>query len=167
MTHAHDPAHLVHHALAGVGAGLAGTAVMFAMRSFDQRYAPETVPKGNDPGMFLVQQAERLLPDGTAVSPRVEQGAALATHVAYGTLYGLLFSLVKLAIPQDRQHPFVFGGILGTAAWAAGHLGFLPALKLGAPAWDQNRAELAGELTRHVACGIATAAAYNTIHDAL
>ena len=166
MEHAHDPAHLLKHALAGVGAGLAGTAVMFAMRSFDQRYASETVPKGKDPGLFLVLQGERLLPHGADVPPAAERGAAVATHVAYGTLYGLLFSAAKLVLPQ-KQHPFVFGGVLGTAVWAIGHLGLLPGLKLGAPAWDQDQAELAGELTRHVAYGVATAAAYNTIHDAL
>lgn len=166
MRHQHDSAHLLRHVVAGVGAGLAGTAVMFAMRSFDQKYASETVPKGKDPGLFLVKQAERLLPAGTKVPAGVEHGAALTGHLAYGTLYGLLFSMAKLVLPQ-KQHPFVFGGILGAAVWAVGHLGLLPGLKLGPPAWDQNRAELAGELTRHVAYGIATAAAFNTLHDAL
>jgi hypothetical protein len=30
---------------AGVVAGLAGTGVMMAMRSFDERFAPQTIPK--------------------------------------------------------------------------------------------------------------------------
>ena len=82
-----------------------------------------------------------------------------------GATFGLLFSLFKLALPDDAEHPFVFGGALGVSVWALGHLGLLPLLGLGKPAWQQSRAELAGEVTRHVAFGIATAAAFDTLHD--
>jgi hypothetical protein len=166
MKHNHDSAHLLRHALAGVGAGLAGTAVIYAMRSFDERYAPETIPKQTqDAGLFLVRQAERLLPGGQTLPANVEHGAAVGLHMAYGATFGLLFSYVKRALPDDAKHPFVFGGVLGVGVWALGRLALLPLLGLGEPAWEQSRAELAGELTRHVAYGIATAAAFGTLHD--
>lgn len=138
------------------------------MRSFDQRYAKETVPGGNeDPGHFLVRRAERLLPAGTAVPAGVGRAAIISTHLAYGTTYGVLYALLMLAVPAERaNHPFVFGSLLGVVVWAVGHLGLLAGLDLGPAAWKQDRAELAGEVTRHVAYGIATAAAYGTIHHA-
>jgi hypothetical protein len=166
MKHADDSAHLFRHALAGVGAGLAGTAVIYAMRSFDERYAPETIPKQKrDPGLSLVRLAERVVPGGPDLPAPVEHGVALALHVVYGAAFGLLFSLFKLALPDETKHPFVFGGIMGVGMWALGHLGLLPLLGLGKPAWKQSGAELAGEVTRHAAYGIATAAAFGTLHD--
>ena len=165
----HDSTHLLKHALAGVGAGMAGTAVMFAMRAFDTRYAPETLPKMKDAGKLVVGRVNRLLPDGTDVPRDAEKGVELSAGVAYGSLFGLLYSMGMLLLPKSEQsrHPFVLGGALGVLVWAASYLGVMPGLGLAKPAWKHDRAELAGELTRHVAYGVATAAAYGTIHDAL
>ena len=165
----HDSTHLLKHALAGVGAGMAGTAVMFAMRAFDLRYAPETVPAMKDAGRFAIGRVNRLLPAGTDVPAGAHTGVELSAGVAYGSLFGLLFSMGMLALPKSQQshHPFVLGGALGLLVWAASYFGVMPGLGLAKPAWEHDRAELAGELTRHLAYGVATAAAYGTIHDAL
>ncbi len=45
--------------LTGAVAGLVGTGVMAAMRLFDQKYAPTTMPAAReDPGQFIVRQKE-------------------------------------------------------------------------------------------------------------
>ena len=45
----------------GVAAGIAGTIVMFGARTFDQKYAPQTMthPK-KDPGFFAMRKTEML-----------------------------------------------------------------------------------------------------------
>src|SRR5665213_879120 len=78
----------------GVVAGLAGTAVMMAMRSFDERYAPRTIAKTKkDPGAFVVHAAERAIGMVGAVPTSIEKSAALATHAGYGTMFGVLYGL--------------------------------------------------------------------------
>ena len=161
MSHAHS---FVRQTLIGAAAGLAGTAVMFGMRSFDQQYAPATVPKANeDPGRFIVRRGEHAA--GLQLSDEVESGLALSSHFAYGSLFGLLFALLRLNDSNRHHHPFLSGGLLGVFVWAVGYLGWLPVLKLVRPAWKQTFPERAGELTRHIAYGVATAAAYGAISD--
>ena len=166
MPHDHDPAHVLKHALAGVGAGLAGTAVMFAMRTFDSKYATDTLVHGDeDPGLFVVRHGEKLA--GGRLPRKVEQGASIATHVTYGTTYGVLYAMARLlGSKQTGHHPFLFGGLLGTMVYLIGYAGLLPAAGLAKPITAETFPEAAGELTRHVAYGIATAAAYDLIHDA-
>ena len=165
--HDHDPAHVLKHALAGVGAGLAGTAVMFAMRTFDSKYATKTLVHGDeDPGMFVVRHGEQLV--GGKLPKHVELGASIATHVTYGTTYGVLYALARLlGSKKTGHHPFVFGGLLGGIVYLIGYAGILPGVGLAKPITDETFPEVAGELTRHVAYGIATVTAYDVIHDAL
>jgi hypothetical protein len=140
---------------------------MFAMRLFDHEYAPKTVVESpKDPGMTVVRGVERALHLGRP-SAKVERGAALSVHLAYGTLYGVLFAMAKLLLPKNSRHPFLFGGTLGVIVWAIGYLGLLPAAGIARSATEQTFPEVAGELTRHVAYGVATAAAFGVIHDAL
>ena len=156
---------LLRESLAGVAAGLAGTAVMFAVRSFDQRYAADTVAKTtDDPGHFMVTRGERAL--SIHLPDQAERGAIMASHLAYGTTFGLLYALLHLGRPGRVEHPLLTGGLLGVAVYAAGYLGWLPAVGLVRPAWRQSFPQVAGELARHAAYGVATAAAYGAIHNA-
>jgi uncharacterized membrane protein YagU involved in acid resistance len=146
---------------AGVAAGLAGTAVMIAARYFDQSYAPRTVPKTReDPGAFLVHAAERLTRTSRSVAKPVEKSAAMALHVGYGTTFGALYALWRGRRPGSALRD---GALLGAAVYAASYLGWLPAVGLSRPIWKQKFPEIAGELTRHVAYGIATAASYGAL----
>ena len=146
----------------GAAAGLAGTAVMMAMRWFDGKYAPKTISKmKEDPAQFLVHAAERATGIAGAVPKSVEGSAALATHAGYGTLFGVLYGLSRGR--RKSRSALGDGVILGTVAYAVGHLGWLPALGLSKPVWKQDFPEIAGELLRHVAYGVATTAAYGMI----
>jgi hypothetical protein len=50
--------------VAGAAAGLAGTMVMYPIRTFSQERLPETVPPmREEPGQFMVDQAESMLPE--------------------------------------------------------------------------------------------------------
>ena len=166
MTHDQNSSDIGRRIVAGIGAGLAGTAVMFAMRKFDSQYASQTLLHGKeDPGKFVVRHAERI--GGVALPDQAERAAAVATHIAYGTMYGVVFGLAKMLPPAKSSHPFVFGGLLGAIVWAIGYVGLLPGVGLAKPVTDETFPEVAGELTRHVAYGVATAAVYGVLHDAL
>jgi hypothetical protein len=151
------------HAGSGLAAGLAATGVMMALRMFDQKYAPKTVPHAKeDPGEFVVRNVESLT---GALPETAEKTGALALHLTYGTGFGLLYSLWRKISP--RSSPLLDGAVLGTAVYAAGYLGWLPALGLTRPLWRQRFPSIAGELARHVVYGVAAVTAYDAMEDIL
>jgi len=143
---------------AGVVAGLTGTGVMMAMRSFDQRYAPQTIPKAAiDPGVFVADKMVRAARLPRTLRHALRPAAALAAHTTYGTVCGLLYSLIR---GPKRDRSAVGEGIaFGAAVYTAGYLGWLPALGLQRPIWKQRFPEVLGEIFRHLAYGVATIAA--------
>jgi uncharacterized membrane protein YagU involved in acid resistance len=149
----------------GIVAGMAGTCVMMAMRSFDQKYAPKTVPPAReDPGDFLVSAAARAVHASGSIPKPVEQAASLAAKSGYGALFGVLYGLWR---GRGRSRSaLVDGTALGGLVYGASYLAWMPAFGVTQPVWKQQFPEIAGELLRHVAYGVATAAAYETI-DAL
>ena len=148
------------HALeVGLAAGLLGTGVMVALRVFDQKYAPPTIPRmKQDPGEFMVKTFEKVT---TQMPVSVRKSAALAMRLGYGSLMGCIYGLCRGKI--RRRSALAEGAALGTAVYAAGYLGWLPALHFSKPAWKQSFPQVAGELSRHLAYGVATAAAYKLI----
>jgi hypothetical protein len=151
--------------LLGIGAiaGLAGSAVMMALRAYDQKHVPKSVPRAReDPGEFMVRAAER----ATGKLPKpLEKSAAMALHTGYGTMFGVAYSLLRR---RSRERSSLADGMaLGSAVYAASYFGWLPALGLTRPVWKQRPLEIAGELWRHVAYGIATTTVYGLIHGAL
>jgi uncharacterized membrane protein YagU involved in acid resistance len=158
----------------GALAGLAGTAVMIAMRTFDEQYAPATLlPTKEDPGAFLMHRAKRIahlsgeLPSAVeqTVDQTVEETAALAAHAGYGTLYGILYGLWRGR--GRRRSALADGVMLGTTVYAASDLGLLPATDLSKPPWKQKLPQIAGELLRHIAYGVAVASAYGILDERL
>jgi uncharacterized membrane protein YagU involved in acid resistance len=148
----------------GAAAGLAGTGVMMAMRMFDQRYSPRTIPKmREDPGAFMVHRAERMTGLLHTVPKPLEKTAALATHTGYGTMFGALYGLLRGR--GGRQSVLGSGLLLGAAVYAAGYAGWLPALGIGKPIWKQKFPEVAGEAFRHLVYGVTTAAVYEIIDE--
>jgi uncharacterized membrane protein YagU involved in acid resistance len=153
-------------ALLGMGilAGLAGTAVLMALRHFDEQYAPTTIPPTNqDPGQYMVQHAEDAM--GVSLPERAKQSAVLLTHAGYGSTFAAAYALWR-GRHHSQRSALVDGSFLGAAVYAAGHLGWLPALGLETPAWRQTYPQVAAELFRHIAYGVATAATFGAI-DAL
>jgi hypothetical protein len=140
----------------GAAAGLAGTLVMMAMRSFDQKYAPGTVSKlKEDPGAFLVHQVERA---SGRLPHRIEASGAMATHAAYGTTLGVLYGWWRGR--GENRSALVDGVAFGSAVYLLGHSLELPLAGLEKPIWKQDFPEIAGGLLRHVAYGVAVASTY-------
>jgi len=160
MAREHD---FVKRSILGALAGLGGTFAMMAARSLSQRYAPRTMSKvREDPGKFVVEQAEQLLtPQQRVNMPRkVEERAAMLSHLCYGATFGWLYAVVR----PEPAHPLVEGLIFGTGVWAIGYAGWLPAAGLTEPIWRQEPQRAIPEMTRHAVYGLATAAAYDAMH---
>lgn len=148
----------------GAAAGLVGTAVLQGLLAANQKYAPRTMPPmRGDPGRFMVEHAEELLPEGW--SERVPEGAERAVSSGLGLGYGMTFGALSAAagsgVGTGRGSVVARGTALGLAAWAAGYLGWLPATGLMPPVWKQRPAQVAGPIVGHALFGIVTVAAYD------
>jgi len=147
----------------GVAAGLIGTGAMMAVRSFDQKYAPKTVPKlRQDPAAFLLHKAQRAGDLPTSIPKPIEKTAAAALHAGYGTLLSVLYSCCRGR--RANRSTLVDGIVLGTAAYGVSQIGWFPATGLTEPVSKQEFPEVAGELIRHIVYGVSTAAAFSVIN---
>lgn len=157
---------LAMRAVTGAAAGLTGTMAMYPLRVLSQKHLPQTVPPmRQEPGEYMVERAESLLPERVRerVPDALETAAAQSTAMGYGATFGAIYGALN---PREGS-ALVDGTVLGLAAWAAGYLGWLPALGLMPPVNDQEAGEVAGPIARHVIYGIATVAAYRGLRRAI
>ncbi len=147
----------------GAGAGFAGTLALQVLRSASQRWLPQTMPPlRQDPGEFLVEQAEARLPARMSeqIPSVLETAAAKSLAVGYGLTAGVVYAFVR---PQGG--PVLLDGVaLGVGVWAAGYAGWLSALKLMPPLREQSATEIIPPVIRHALFGIVTVAAYRWLH---
>jgi len=155
---------LIEHVALGAAAGVAATFLLQGVRTTEQKLLPETMPPiREDPGGFMVEQAEELLPEKTReqVPATAETVAAKSLALGYGLAAGAIYGAI-------RPHPgnlLVDGTVLGLGVWAVGYLGWLPALGLMPPVQRQEAEQVAGPIVQHVIFGVATVAAYQWLHD--
>jgi len=88
-------------------------------------------------------------------------GAAQTLAVGYGLAFGSLSTLLR---PQGGS-PFTDGVILGIANWATGDLGWLPALGLMPPVWQQKAPQAIAPIAEHALYGIITVAMYDWLRE--
>src|SRR4051794_17511994 len=122
--HQHDST--LAHIAVGAAAGLAGTFVMQALMAANKKLAPQTMPPiRRDPGEFMVDKAEELVPYTARekVPATAESIAAKSLHMGYGATFGALYAVLR----PEGGSPFLDGACLGLLTWAAGYLGWLPA----------------------------------------
>jgi hypothetical protein len=155
---------LIERVALGVTAGAAATFLLQGIRTSEQKLLPETVPPmREDPGEFMVEQAEDLLPDQTReqLPATVETVAAKSLALGYGMTAGALYG----ALRPRRGNLLVDGTALGLGVWAVGYLGWLPALGLMPPVQQQETEQVAGPIAQHIIFGLATVMAYRWLHD--
>jgi hypothetical protein len=146
----------------GAASGFVGTLSMLGVMAANQKVAPRTMPPiRKDPGKFLVEQAEGVLP--RRVRKQVPERAAAVVSQGLGAGYGVTFgALYGLARPEGG--PVVRDGVaLGLACWATGYLGWLPATRLMPPIWEQEPAQIVLPIVEHAFYGMATVATYNAL----
>ena len=143
----------------GAAAGLAGTVVLQALRKADHAAAPSAdPPMVTEVGPHMVELAESRLerPARARIPGWAEGAAASGLSLGYGATLGALYAALR-----PRGGPVVADGIaLGVATWAVGYLGWLPAIRLMPPLWEQTPAQVAVPVLEHVAYGVVSVAAY-------
>ena len=147
----------------GAIGGLVGTLTLQFLDSLSRRWAPSTVPAEGDAGRFMVNQAERALPEETR--QRVPESAENAVASSLGFGYGMTFGIVYGLIRPRGGSVMLEGAALGLGCWAVGYLGWLPAAGLMDPVWRQNPAEVIGPAARHALYGVATVATFEAIRE--
>ena len=148
----------------GAAAGLVGTVALQGIRAPSQKLLPETMPPiRQDPGEFMVEQAEEALPTETRGQIPVVAETAAAKSLALG--YGVTAGMLYAALRPDAGDLMVDGVALGVGTWAAGYLGWMPALGLMPPITEQDPAEVIGPIIQHVLFGIVTVAIYQWLRE--
>ncbi len=148
----------------GAAGGLAGTVMIRGLMAAGSRVLPEAnPPMQREPGDFMVEKAETALPE--TVRRQLPRAAETALATSLGVGYELTFGVLYAALRPRGGSAFVDGAVLGLASWAAGFLGWLPALGLMPPVHHQKPLQVAGPLVDHLAYGIATVAAFDWLRD--
>ena len=154
---------LIEHVALGAAAGAAATFLLQGMRTSEQKLFPETMPPMLDPGAFMVERAEELIPEETReqMPATVEKVAGKSLALGYGMTARALYGTLR---PRPGKR-LIDGTALGLGVWAVGYLGWLPALGLMPPVQQQETEQVAGPIVQHVIFGLATVAAYQWLHD--
>jgi len=141
----------------GAAAGLVGTLALQVIRTANQKLVPETMPPmRQDPGEFMVEKAQELLPDETRdeLPEDAETMAARSLAMGYGMTAGALYG----ALRHEGGNLLVDGVALGLGTWAVGYLGWLPATGLMPPLKEHTREQVIMAAAQHALFGLMTAA---------
>ena len=137
----------------GAAGGFVGTLVIQSLLRASMKWLPSTVPPmRGDPGEFMVHKAEEALPDTVRehIPQAVETIAGKALGIGYGVAFGALYGAVR---PRGGN-VLTDGIVLGLTCWAAGYLGWLPAIEAMPPVWEQKPAQVLGPVVEHLAYGV-------------
>src|SRR5690349_11077119 len=106
----------------GAAAGLGGTIALQLIRSITSKTMLETEPPiRDDPGRFMVKQAERILPETArrVIPESAEKIASQSLGIGYGATFGALYG----AAGNISGSTALDGALLGLLTWATGYLG--------------------------------------------
>jgi hypothetical protein len=129
-----------------------------------RKWVPETAPPvKEEPGKFVIGQAERLLPARARrrIPEKAERAGAIALALGYGVAFGALYSLVR-----PRGGPVLtHGALLGIGTWATSYLGWLPATGLTPPVWKQKPVQVLSSIGSHTLFGVAVVGLYDWLEE--
>ncbi|HWE03679.1 MAG TPA: hypothetical protein VG326_14835 [Tepidisphaeraceae bacterium] len=148
----------------GAVAGLIGTFALWGTQMAIQKYLPDAVdPMREDPGKFAVRKVQDSLPKPLAIKIPEKTDSRIGQFI--GFFYGMTFgSLYAWARPKGGS---VTGDglALGLVCWAAGYLGWLPAIGLMSPVWRQRAPQIMGPIVHHIVFGVATVGAFDLLKE--
>jgi hypothetical protein len=146
----------------GAAGGFVGTLAIQGLLAASKKWLPEALPPmRGEPGQFMVDQAEKVMPDAVRrnIPDAVETVAAQGLGMGYGLAFGALYAALR---PRGGS-AFADGIMLGLGCWAAGYLGWLPAMGLMPPIHQHKPLQVAGPVVDHLAYGIATVATFDAL----
>lgn len=142
----------VNGALAGIAATIFHTAVMFVLRPRLPRTRREPLPP-----LEITSEIA-----GRAGLDSVRHGAGLrvatvASHFGFGGVAGALYAPIGARLRRKRT---LVGIGYGIAVWTVSYLGWIPALRILAPATQHSAQRNTMMILAHVAWGAALAVIY-------
>lgn len=150
----------------GATGGFVGTLALQSLLSASQKWLPRAAPPlRQHPGEFMIEKAAQALP--RRVRGHIPKGAEKVAAQTLGVGYGLAFGALYAALRPRGGSPLLDGLALGAAAWAAGYLGWLPALGLMRPVWKQDAPQALAPAAEHAVYGMVTVASYDWLQDRL
>jgi hypothetical protein len=149
---------MVFHTVSGALGGALGTALMRkgvkASQRLPERFKPTAVRR--DPGEFMVAKVEELC--GKPLPRRLREALASGLPWGYGVTAGALLGLcTRRSGLRTASSALLAGAALGTALWAVGYAGWLPATKLTPPLQRQGGRHVAVSLLTHILFGVVSA----------
>ena len=160
-----DSKDLLTKAAYGALAGAAATIAIQLARSANQQYARKrALTMGSGEPESFVKTIEKVLPPNLRdrIPKELENVAGSFVPLGFGShasaLYNSMGSDPALVID---------GAALGTALWAAGRTGLLPAIGLLPVAQEQTSAQSTASFLQHLLFGVATVSAYRKLRSSL
>jgi hypothetical protein len=157
---------LLETVASGAASGAAGTLALHMTHEASYKYAPHTLPPMHEePGHFMVGQAESLLPGDARrhITQADRDRAATALSFAYGALWPAMY----LTLRGKRAGVLLDGVALGVSLWGVGYLGWLPWLRLTPRVTDQSATQVFNNVAQHALYGVVTVAAWRGIRSLL
>lgn len=133
----------------GALAGLAATVPMTVVMQGLHRRLPWHLRYPLEPRLIAERITRRLGLDQHMDEPD-QRWAALACHFAYGSAAGAVYSSI---MPPLRIPPATRGAAFGVLLWAAGYLGWLPAMGILEPDTRRPRRRAAIMVLSHLVWG--------------
>jgi hypothetical protein len=154
----------VAHFGEGILGGLAGTAFMQGMMKLEPKM-PEPLRgpelKGN-PAEVVVSTAEKGI--GTRIPEEARDKTLGALNWAYGAGWGAGLGLVSPLVGVRSFGKAAFAGaVMGTACWAVGYIGWLPAAGLVDPLPKQGVTRASSSFASHAIYGAITGVVMHAI----
>jgi hypothetical protein len=149
---------LIFHTASGALGGAVGTALLLkgmkASQKLPERLKP--TPVRRDPGEFMISKVEELR--GKPLPRALRDSLARGLHWGYGISGGTLLGLVTSRVHvRTLPKALLAGALMGTAVWAIGYIGWLPAAKLTPPLPRQGVRHVAVSVFGHVLFGVVSA----------
>jgi hypothetical protein len=149
----------------GALAGAVGTLVIRGARSANDKLFPNaTAPINADPGARIIEKIESVLPQQIKekLPASLEEVGSKFLSFGYGSTGAAIYTAVR-----SQPQILVDGAALGAAIWAAGYMGWLPAMGLMPPVTHHKPKQVISSLMQHMLYGVATVSAYRKLRSAM
>ena len=143
----------MNEVLRGAVAGLAGTAVMSGVMALAKKAG---LMAGEPPPRTVARNFEEAIGVRDDLPQPAFEASWVGQHFAYGTAAGVAYTLARGHFKVSE--PLPAGPLFGTALWAFGYVGWLPATGLYPPPTAEPRRRVATLIAAHLVYGTATAA---------
>lgn len=152
-----EQADIGHRALLGALAGLSATVPMTAAMWAIYRALPAEQRYGTEPRLVtegMLTKAAEVRSRSARLTERQREALTSILHLCYGTSAGAAWMALDR---RTLDSPLVHGALGGLAVWAAGYLGWLPAMRILRPEYRRPPGRAVENIVAHLVWGVCAA----------